>query len=50
MSASEYGTGVSPGSTRSSTKVAVSPARTTMRERTSPSTISSGQRVDRLSP
>ena len=27
MSASEYGTGTSPGSTRSSTKVAVSPAR-----------------------
>src|SRR5512133_71149 len=49
MSASEYSTGISPGSTRSSTKVAVSPARTAMCARTSPpSTISSGQRVERL--
>ena len=51
MSASEYGIGISPGSTRSSTKVAVCPARRVMRARTSqPSTISSGRRVENLSP
>jgi hypothetical protein len=51
MSAPEYGIGISPGSTRSSTKVAVCPARRVMRARTSqPSTISSGRRVERLSP